>query len=124
MSRTAFQIGLSLVVLLVLLSTTSVPGALIGVLCGVAAAFFVAPLTFLLQGVAKAVGLTVALEHVAVALVTLYGAAVLVAVHQIWRPFTAGDSRTARLLTLRAVFLAALPLVVWLSSQALVRAWR
>lgn len=124
MSPTAFRVALALVVLLVVLSSMNVPGALIGLLCGVAVAFFIAPLTFLVQGMAHAIGVPVAFEHVVIMLVALYGMAVLAAAHQIRRPLTAGDGRTARLLTLRAVVLAALPLVVWLSSQALVRAWR
>ena len=47
MSVRIFKIVLVLLVVLVLLSATAFPGAMIGFLFGIAVAFFVAPLTFL-----------------------------------------------------------------------------
>ena len=123
MSRTAFRVAIFLVVALVLLSSMNFPGALIGFFCGVAVAFFISPLTFLLQGIARAAGFEIAFEQVVVVLPTLYGVAVLAAVYQIRQPYAAGDERTTRSLTFRALVLAVLPLVAWLSSQALMRAW-
>jgi len=123
MSPRSFKLGVVLIAAVVALSPTPFPGALMGFMCAVTVAFFVAPLTFGLQGLAEALGFAASPAQIIVALAALYGLGVLVAARRAWRLSAIGNPPAARLEGLRAIFLTSLPLIAWLSSQALVRAW-
>ncbi|HEY8566212.1 MAG TPA: hypothetical protein VIL65_11975 [Beijerinckiaceae bacterium] len=123
MSVRAFKIALALIAALVLLSATAFPGAMIGFMCAIAIAFFLAPLTFAIAAIGDAVGRPIALTSIVVALIALYGMAVLFAAQRAWSLQRSGDLAAARLVTAKVALFAALPLVAWLSSQALKQAW-
>lgn len=123
MNARSFKIALAVLAGLVLLSGTSFPGAMIGFLFGIAVAFFIAPLTFLLEAVARAVGLSLTAHQIAYGLAALYGSVVLLAIRETYRAGARGDAAVVRLMALRALVLVVLPLMAWLSSRALLRAW-
>ncbi|WP_132255645.1 hypothetical protein [Methylobacterium segetis] len=93
-----FKIVLALLVVLVLLSAPPFPGAMIGFLFGIAIAFSIAPLTILLEGPPC----SPRARHIARA---------------------RSVAAAVRLSAARALLLIALPLIAWLSSRALIRAW-
>lgn len=123
MGRRGFKFTIAAITALVLLSTLPFPGALIGFICGIAVAFFLAPTTFLLQGALNWAGLPSSPTAILCALAALYGLGVLVALNRARLHKAAGHADGARTEAARGLFLAALPLVAWLSSQALTRAW-
>ena len=123
MSARAFKIALALLAVLVLLSSTTFLGTMLGFFFGIAVAFFIAPLTFLLEAIARAAGTPIAFHRIVYGLAALYGLAVLFAACQAYRASAQSDAAAFRLTAMRAILLAALPLVAWLSSRALIRAW-
>jgi hypothetical protein len=80
MGSRAFALSLALIVGLVALSTTRAFGAMMGLLCGVSVAFFLAPIAFGLQGLVHQVGLSLAFEQLVHLLLLVYGLCVLFAV--------------------------------------------
>jgi hypothetical protein len=123
MGPRAFKFTIAAITALVLLSTLAFPGALIGFICGIAVAFFLAPATFLLQGALNWAGLPMSPTPIFYALAALYGLGVLVVLNRARLHRAAGHPDGARAETARGLFLAVLPLVAWLSGQALTLAW-
>lgn len=121
MSVRVFKICVALLALLIVLSSLTFPGALIGFLFGIAVAFFVAPLTFLLEAAAGNAGASLAFDHILYGLAALSGVAVLLVARETYR--ARGNAAYVRLSAAKTLLLVALPLIGWLSSQALVRAW-
>ena len=95
---------------------------MIGFLFGIAVAFLVAPLTFSMEAISRAVGTPLTFEQIVYGLVALYGLAVLSVAGGTFRASTQGDAATLRLSALTTFVLAALALIAWLSSRALMRA--
>lgn len=107
----------------VLLSSTSFPGALIGFMFGVAIAFFVAGPSFLAAAALQQVGMPITPKGVALILIAIYGLMFVAALSKALRAGTITTNSETRLAWFRVALLGALPMIGWLSSQALVRAW-
>lgn len=107
----------------VLLSATPFPGAVIGFLFGVTVAFFVAGPTMIAASFLQSLGVPVTYQHIVIGLMSLYGVTVLVVTGLACNAWRRETPEMARVLTMRAAVLAALPLIAWLSSRALVAAW-
>ncbi|RWD64647.1 MAG: hypothetical protein E5V89_23840 [Mesorhizobium sp.] len=123
MGQRAFISLLILLAVLVALSATSFPGAMIGFLFGIAIAFFVAGPALLLGKVLEQAGMPVSGTAVLWALGGLYAVLVLAAAVQIWRRLQRQEADQARLAGLRLALLVALPLIAWLSVNAMQNAW-
>lgn len=123
MSTRAFIICSVALVLAVLLSATPFPGAAVGFLFGVTVAFFVAGPTMVAASFLQSLGVPVTYQHIVIGLLSLYGVTVLAVVGLACNAWRREPPDAARALTLGAAALAALPLIVWLSSRALVAAW-
>lgn len=121
MSARTFKICLALLALLIVVSSATFPGAIIGFLFGITVAFFIAPLTFLLEAAARDAGVSLAFHDIVYGLAALYGLAVLLVAGETYR--ARGDAAAMRLAAAKTLLLVTLPLIAWLSSQALVRAW-
>ena len=123
MNARTFKIALAFRAGLVLLSGTSLPGATIAFLFGIAVAFVIAPLTFLLQMVARAVGISLTSDQILYGMAACYGLAVLLAARETYFAWARSHAAVVRLSALKMLLLVALPLIAWLSSRALIRAW-
>ncbi|AZO70676.1 MAG: hypothetical protein E5V92_06205 [Mesorhizobium sp.] len=123
MGQRAFISLLILLAVLVALSATSFPGAMIGFLFGIAIAFFVAGPALLLGKVLEQAGMPVSGTAVLWALGGLYAVLVLAAAVQIWRRLQRQEADQARLAGLRLALLVALPWIAWLSVNAMQNAW-
>ncbi|WP_168247554.1 MULTISPECIES: hypothetical protein [unclassified Mesorhizobium] len=123
MGQRAFISLLILLAVLVALSATSFPGAMIGFLFGIAIAFFVAGPALLLGKVLEQAGMPVSGTAVLWALGGLYAVLILAAAVQIWRRLQHQEADQARLAGLRLALLVALPLTAWLSVNAMQNAW-
>jgi len=124
MGPKTFRVALVLLALLVLISATPFPGALIGFACGVAVAFFVAGPSELAAALLRQAGLAATAAHVVWLLVGLYGLAIIAKIRAAVRAWRVDGPDAGRAAAIGAAFLAVLPLIAWLSSQALVKAWR
>lgn len=124
MGARVFKAAMIALVFAVLLAATPFPGALIGLGFGFAVAFFVAGPSMLAVAALQRAGWPVELQHIIAAALALYGLGVAVLIHRAGRAWRSDTPEAARLATLRATFMAALPLMAWLSSEALVKAWR
>ena len=109
--------------MLVALSATSFPGALIGFLFGVAIAFFVAGPVMLIGKVLENNGIPISGEAALWMLGGLYALLILFAVFQIWRRLQRREPDQARSAGLRLALLVALPSMAWLSLSAMQEAW-
>lgn len=96
---------------------------MIGFLFGIAIAFFVAGPALLLGKVLEQAGMPVSGTAVLWALGGLYAVLVLAAAVQIWRRLQRQEADQARLAGLRLALLVALPLIAWLSVNAMQNAW-
>ena len=123
MSQRAFITLLVLLAVLVALSATSFPGALIGFLFGVAIAFFVAGPVMLIGKVLENNGIPISGEAALWMLGGLYALLILFAVFQIWRRLQRREPDQARSAGLRLALLVALPSMAWLSLSAMQNAW-
>ena len=123
MSQRAFITLLVLLAVLVALSATSFPGALIGFLFGVAIAFFVAGPVMLIGKVLENNGIPISGEAALWMLGGLYALLILFAVFQIWRRLQRREPDQARSAGLRLALLVALPSMAWLSLSAMQEAW-
>lgn len=124
MSARVFKAAMIALVLAILLSAVPFPGAVIGLGLGFAIAFFVAGPSMLAVAAFQRAGWPVELRHIIAVALALYGLGVAVLIRRAWHAWRSDTPETARLATLRATFMAVLPLMAWLSSEALVKAWR
>ncbi|TPI38848.1 hypothetical protein FJ414_11185 [Mesorhizobium sp. B3-1-6] len=123
MSQRAFITLLILMAVLVALSATSFPGALIGFLFGIAIAFFVAGPVMLIGKVLDNNGITISVQTALWVLAGFYVLLVLAAAFQIWRRLQRQEPDQARSAGLRLGLLVALPAMAWLSVNAMKDAW-
>ena len=123
MGERTFKFSLLALLALILLSTTAFPGAMIGFFVGVAVAFFVAGPSFLLAATLQKAGIPASDKTLPVVLAGLYAMLVVIAAVALWRAWGVKSSDEVRLGIFRLALLTALPLIAWLSSQSLVRAW-
>ena len=123
MSQRAFIVLLVLLAVLVALSATPFPGALIGFFFGIAIAFFVAGPAMLLGKALENAGVPVSGTTVLWVLGGLYVLLILAAAFQAWRRLTQQRPNEARSAGLRLALLIALPSIAWLSVNAMQRAW-
>ena len=123
MSARAFHISLGLLAALVLLSCTSFAGAMIGVLCGFTVAFFLAPAVFAVSAALSGLGIEASGQTVIALCAALYGAAVLCGFVVAGRRWHRGEPGAARTACAKACLFASLPLVAYLSMNAMARSW-
>ena len=123
MSERAFKRYLLILAALVGLSATTFPGGLLGFFFGVGIAFFVAGPALLMEAFLKEAGLSIPDHTIPYVLIGLYGLFALIVVAKAWRGWRRGTADQARLDAFRAAVVTVLPLMGWLSSKALVRAW-
>jgi hypothetical protein len=123
MGKRAFIICLVVLAVVVLLCATPFPGALVGFLFGITVAFFVAPVVFIVVPVLRNIGLAITDKQFIYVLVALYGLATLAIFLKAWLTWRRGDVSETRLFVFQGIVFAALPLMAFLSSQALVKSW-
>ncbi|CAN7667387.1 hypothetical protein [Mesorhizobium sp. LjNodule214] len=123
MTHRTFIALLILLAAAVALSATAFPGSMIGFLFGVTVAFFVAIPGAAIGDALKQAGVPVTGVQIVWALAGLYALFALVAAMQTWRRLRRADLGEARSAGLRLALLLALPLMAWLSTNAMVRAW-
>ena len=123
MSQRAFIILLILLAVVVALSSTAFPGAMIGFLFGITAAFFIAIPGAAIGDALHRAGIPVTGEQLVWALGGLYAVFVLATAVQAWLRLRRGDMDGARSAGLRMALLLALLLIAWLSSNAMQRNW-
>lgn len=123
MGQRAFITLLVLLAVLVALSATPFPGAMIGFLFGVAIAFFIAGPVMLIGKVLENNGMAISGQTALWMLGGFYALFVLFAVLQIWRRLQSGEADQARSVGLRLALLVALPSMAWLSLNAMQDAW-
>ena len=123
MGQRAFITLLVLLAVLVTLSATSFPGAMIGFLFGITIAFFVAGPAMLIGKVLENAGIPISGEAVLWMLAGLYALLILAAAFQIWRRLQRREPDQARSAGLRLALLVALPAMAWLSVNAMQQAW-
>jgi hypothetical protein len=122
-SQRAFIILLILLAVLVALSAASFPGAMIGFLFGITVAFFIAIPGAAIGDALHRAGIPVTGEQLVWALGGLYAVFVLAAAVQALLRLRRGDMDGARSAGLRMALLLALPLIAWLSVNAMQRKW-
>ena len=123
MGQRAFIILLILLAVLVGLSATHFLGAMIGFFFGIAVAFFIAGPAMLIGQALEKAGMPVSGTTALWTLGGLYGLLILLAAFQTWRRVQRGDMDEARASGLRMALLVALPLIAWLSVNAMKDAW-
>jgi hypothetical protein len=123
MSQRAFVTFLIVLAAVVALSATSFPGALMGFLFAIGATFFVTVPGTIIGDAFRQAGVRVTEKELVWMLIGLYALLVLAASFQTWRQFRRRDLNEARTAGLRTVLLLALPLMGWLSTNAMVHAW-
>ncbi|MDX8459411.1 hypothetical protein [Mesorhizobium humile] len=123
MSQRAFITLLILLAVLVALSATPFPGAMIGFLFGVAIAFFIAGPAMLVGKVLENNGIAISGETALWVLAGFYALLILFAAFQIWRRLQRQDPDQARSAGMRLALLVALPAMAWLSVNAMQEAW-
>ncbi|TRC92789.1 hypothetical protein FJV76_22550 [Mesorhizobium sp. WSM4303] len=123
MSQRAFIILLILLAALVAPSATSFAGAMIGFLIGITVAFFIAMPGAAIGYALNRAGVPVTGEQLVWAAGGLYAVFVLAAAVQAWLRLRRGDMDGARSAALRMAILMALPLIAWLSLNAMQRNW-
>lgn len=121
MEQGKFNVTIAGLVGLLLLATSPL-GAMLGFFLAVTVAFFVAPALWM---VATALGtdLNTILTPTLVTLGVLYGAWALAVVGMLVAAIRRGDMHMARMHIATLATIAAMPLILWLSSEALVDAW-
>jgi predicted permease len=123
MSQRAFITLLILLAVLVALSATPFPGAMIGFLFGIAIAFFVAGPAMLVDKVLENNGIAISGETALWVLAGFYALLILFAAFQIWRRLQRQEPDQARSAGMRLALLVALPAMAWLSVNAMQEAW-
>jgi len=122
-SQRAFVALLILLAVLVALSATPFPGAMIGFLFGIAIAFFVAGPAMLIGKALEHAGIPISGQAALWMLGGLYAVLILAAAFQIWRRLQRQDPDQARSAGVRLALLVALPAMAWLSVNAMQNAW-
>lgn len=123
MTQRTFIISLILLAAAVALSATAFPGGVLGFLFAIGATFFVAIPGAAIGDALKRAGVPLTGMQLIWALAGLYALFALVAALQTWRRLRRGEMNEARTAGLRLALLLALPLMAWLSTNAMVRAW-
>jgi hypothetical protein len=123
MSKRSFHRALALIGLAVILSIPESPGALIGVLAGFTIAFFLALPGGLAAAALERQGFAVTAQEMLFAVGAIYTLVTIVFALLAWRAWTRGDGDTARLRTVKAVLLAALPLIAYISTRTMAQSW-
>ena len=123
MSQRAFIILLILLAVAVALSAASFPGAMIGFLFGITVAFFIAIPGAAIGDALHRAAIPVTAEQLVWAFGGLYAVFVLAAPVQAWLRLRRGDMDGGRSAGLRMALLLALPLIAWLSVNAMQRNW-
>ncbi|WP_066530722.1 hypothetical protein [Erythrobacter sp. CCH5-A1] len=117
------KFNLSIAGLVGLLMLASSPlGAMLGLFLAFTVAFFVAPFLWMLAG-ALGTDLNTIMQPALITLGVLYGAWALAVVAMLVTAIRNGNMPAARLHIATLAWLAAVPLILWLSSEALVKAW-
>ncbi len=119
MSQRAFIILLILLAVVVALSATSFPGGMLGFLIGITFAFFIAIPGAAIGDALHRAGIPATGEQLVWAAGGLYALFILLAAIQLGRRLLQRDSDAARSAGLRL----ALPLIAWLSLNAMQRSW-
>ena len=121
MSQRAFIALLVLLAVLVALSATPFPGAMIGFFFGIALAFFIAGPAMLIGKQLEQAGIS---NQAALWLLAgFYVLLMLAAAFQIWRRLRRDEAGQARSAGVRLALLVALPSMAWLSLNAMQNAW-
>lgn|GEM_PF-2959363 len=123
MSQRAFIVLIILLAVLVALSATPFPGAMIGFLFGIAVAFFIAGPAMLIGKQLEQAGMPVSGTATLWVLGGLYALLLLAAAFRIWRRLRQQDPDQARSAGMRLALLIALPCIAWLSVNAMQDAW-
>ncbi|WP_027164947.1 hypothetical protein [Mesorhizobium sp. WSM3224] len=123
MSQRAFITLLILLVVLVALSATPFLGAMIGFLFGITIAFFVAGPAMLIGKALEKNGIAISGQTGLWVLAGFYALLTLAAAFQIWRQLQRREPDQARSAGLRLAVLVALPMIAWLSVNAMQDAW-
>jgi hypothetical protein len=123
MSKRSFHRALALIGLAVILSIPESPGALIGVLAGFTIAFFLALPGGLAAAALERQGFAVTVQDMLITGGALYALVTVVFGVLAWRAWTRGDGDTARLRAVKAVLLAALPLIGYISTETMAQSW-
>lgn len=123
MSETRFRLSIIAIFIMLCLSAAPGIGAIIGLFFGFGIAFFVAGPSFMVAGMLRSGGIPLDDKDVATFLIMLYVLMVIGLVYAAWRAWASGAGDRARLFGAKAMLFGALPLMGWLSLQALVDAW-
>jgi hypothetical protein len=123
MGQRSFNVVLVLCGLLVLVSPTPFPGAMLGFFLAITIAFFAAPAVFGMQAVAARAGLAVDTNTLAIVLVALYGLLVLGLFASAWRWRRRGDLPMARDRCARGMVFLSIGIAGYFSAGALADAW-
>lgn len=118
-----FKLSILAIVAALSLSASPGIGAIIGLFFGFGIAFFVAGPSFMIAGTLRGAGLPLNDKDVAVILILLYVAMVLGLAYVAWQAWDRSDMDRARLYVVKATLFTALPVMGWLSIQALADAW-
>lgn len=123
MSKRRFQLFLALIGLAVVLSVPKSTGAMIRVLAAFTIAFFLAIPGGLAAAALERQGFAVTAQEMLIAVGALYALAIVAFGLLAWRAWAAGDGETARLRTVKAALLAALPLIAYISTETMAQSW-
>ena len=123
MSERSFRWALVAITAMILLSVPTMPSAIIGIFFGFGIAFFAAAPCWMISGALQKNGYAASFENVMVVLGALYVLIVVVMGARAWNAWRSGKNEVARLLAAKATLFAALPLMAYLSMNAMSRAW-
>ncbi|QGP79499.1 hypothetical protein [Sphingobium sp. CAP-1] len=123
MSQMRFQLSVFAIIAALCLSASPGVGAIIGLFFGFGIAFFVAGPSFMAAGILRDLGIPVDDKMMGVLLLLLYAAMTMGLAYAAWRARERGDADRARLHGAKAILFGTLPIMGWLSVQALADAW-
>ena len=123
MTQRAFVTLLIVLAAAVALSPTSFPGGMLGFLFAIGAVFFAAVPGGVIRNALDQAGVPLTGKDLAWVLAGFYVLLVLVAGIRTWRLLWHRELNNARSAGLRLALLLALPLMAWLSTNAMVRSW-
>ncbi|HVJ01362.1 MAG TPA: hypothetical protein VM662_04215 [Sphingomonas sp.] len=123
MSERSFRWALIAISAMILLSIPTMPGAIIGVFFGFGLAFFVAGPGWIISGALQKHGYAASFEEVMIALAAIYGGIVVAMGALAAMGWRSGNKELGRLLAAKTALFAALPIMAWLSMNAMADAW-